>query len=637
MEAASLASLPDDLLLDIIEYLDTARDTSHLGRVSSRTHQLVERAGWKTFVKTRFPSLRAPCEDGVSWSRLVNTFSYLDRCWDRRALQLSVFRSQPLPRRRDVARHRQPRQAIDFHGIVDAHHVPSSDEELVVWGAGEDLHVRRSDGSRHQTWRSVLGTDTEYAPGTGDVTCLKMIERRAGVPEIVVGRANGDVQVLSAAKSNESFGRPTRAVIKLDDDDDDDDDAQSPWPFRISPGRRAVTCTDWQPDADMLATCRSSRLHLYKVEEVEEAGRGPLACHDMARDRPCNEESLIRDVKFLGDAKIAVALGGSSQPVRFGSMRPTGVDMFVPPAPASASQDGGASADVTNVWSMQPVGHARNSNSNLLLSSWHDGSFRLMDVRTPSPHDAVYRDTFQPYHAGGPLLVYGTERFVSGNSTGPTLRFFDFRYPKPYLHSAAEPCSPHEPLPRAVCSPRTPPLDGDAAVVRTCDPGTARRCTWHAAMQSPCYRQDTTLWLGHGVLDRVFSLAKASDTSDCFYLGLRGAVAEAQLVLEDDIPTRRQKRPPCPAGWKVSGLPNLAMADTGISLCTSDVRVGSHGHLHSRMPEMLYHYDGPGKNRDHRQLLDAPDGTRFDTTWRQQVPVRRRGDMSTGISEASSF
>jgi hypothetical protein len=634
MTTASLTSLPDDLLLDIVEYLDAARDVSHLGQVAKRTHGLVEHAGWKTFAKTRFPSIEPPplppTRGHYPWRKAADRLSHLDRCWDKRAIQLTQFRTQTVPRKKNAAR--QPRQAVDFHGIVDAHYLSSTHQEVVAWGGGEDLHVRFGSS---QGWKSALGKNTNYAAGTGDVTCLRMIERRAGLPEVVVGRANGDVQILSAAE-DASFGTPTQALIKLDEREDA---ALQPF-FSISPGRLSVNCAEWQSGTDVLATARSSQFHLYGIPSEGDAGPPtPLAHIDMSRD---DQESFIRDIKFLGRDAVAVALGGNSQPVQLGTMRPTGVEFApAPHNPALLDRQEGklepaSYADVTGVWAIQPVAQPGAASSNLLLSSWHDGSFRLMDLRTPSPHDAVYRDSFQPYHAGEALLVYGTERFVSSNNTAPALRFFDFRFPKPYFHTTALPCSPYEPQPRPVCLSLSSSSSSAAAAAAgiadrstgRCTPGLHPGCEWHMAMESPCFRQDGTLWLGLHTMDRVFSLAKASDSSDKFYLGLRGSFAEAQLVLGEDTATQRQQTEAytCPDGWRVSDMPNVSMAETGISLCTRRMHMGAaHGELHNGMPELLYRCDETRKHGNARVFLDLPERSRFDTTWRQQMPMRQSG------------
>lgn len=79
---------------------------------------------------------------------------------------------------------------------------------------------------------------------------------------------------------------------------------------------------------------------------------------------------------------------------------------------------------------------------------------RLLDMRTPSDHDATYRDPFQPYNPSNALLVYGTQRFVAAGATEPAVRIFDFRYPKPYYHSDALPCSGYQPTPAVESRPR---------------------------------------------------------------------------------------------------------------------------------------------------------------------------------------
>lgn len=356
MPKASLSSLPDDLLLDIVERLDTARDVSHLGRLARRSHRLVETAGWRTFVKTRFPSLHVPTAtataaagggvqpgaDEPPWGLLANRFTYLDRCWDKRAIRFHVFRTQPPPPPPPyppVRRHREPRpakQAVDFHGIVDAHHVSCLDQEVVAWGAGEDVHVRwcTGEGTKSKpSWGSALGRHTNYAAGTGDVTALKIIERAPGTPDIVVGRANGHVQILSAADDS-SFGTSLTEPLTLDTRGDQHRMSA----LTISPGRLAVSCAEWRPDTGILATCRSSHLHLCNVPPERDASLGALAFHDMSPDRPPHQESMIRDIKFLDNDHLAVALGSSSQPIQYGTIRPSGV--VFEPTPGRRRGDG---------------------------------------------------------------------------------------------------------------------------------------------------------------------------------------------------------------------------------------------------------------------------------------------------------
>ncbi|KAG8426426.1 hypothetical protein J3459_008156 [Metarhizium acridum] len=250
-----------------------------------------------------------------------------------------------------------------------------------------------------------------------------------------------------------------------------------------------------------------------------------------------------------------------------------------------------------------------------------------MDVRTPSPHDAIYRDNFQPYHAGGPLLVYGTERFVSGNNNAPILRFFDFRFPKPYFITL-RPCR----VRRASHGPKSRVRPESRSTTRLrfggASPGTVAGAPGTRPWSRPA--SDKTPHCGWGTVVWTVSSRwqRRPDASDKFYLGLRGAIVEAQLVLEQDIPTRRQSVHRCPAGWRVSAAPNAAMANTGISLCTSSVHEGTHGDLRNGMPEILHHYDGSPRKKGLRELLDPPEGTRFDTAWRQQAAARHRGHSS---------
>ena len=194
---------------------------------------------------------------------------------------------------------------------------------------------------------------------------------------------------------------------------------------------------------------------------------------------------------------------------------------------------------------------------------------RLKDIRTSSPHDAAYRDNFQPYTSSSSLLVYGTERFLAGSDdvAGPCLRFFDFRYPKPYHHTSVQSCSEHLPRPGR---PDYHEPGGFAVTVSQCDANKGIRCRWHAQSERDLWRPDITMYLTEPRWDGVTSLAKASDVSDTFYVGVRGAVVENTLRLTEDVDVEGLKATSAPPGWEMEHRRlRAALIETGVSLCSS--------------------------------------------------------------------
>lgn len=191
-----------------------------------------------------------------------------------------------------------------------------------------------------------------------------------------------------------------------------------------------------------------------------------------------------------------------------------------------------------------------------------------MDIRTPSDHDAVYRDRFQPYQASSSLLVYGTERFVAGNNTGPDVRFFDLRSPKPYHHTTALPCSAEPPTPPRSFY-RAAPGASTADATAVCDPCAGRLCNWHAQSRSHSWRPDAIVHLGDPAYDRISSLAKSSDTAASFYCGMRGAAVEATWQLSEDVGASSAVRP-APPGWTASWGSGVSLMETGVSLCSTE-------------------------------------------------------------------
>lgn len=189
---------------------------------------------------------------------------------------------------------------------------------------------------------------------------------------------------------------------------------------------------------------------------------------------------------------------------------------------------------------------------------------RLQDIRTPSPYDAVYRDRWGIYDGGSSLLVYGTQRFVAGSNHGADIRFFDFRYPKPYHHADILPCSSLPPSPEPPFKRgKTLDLANDPG---RCDPRRDVSCVRHEQYRDDVWRPDATLHLHHS--SRVHALAKASDVSGSFYCGYQGFVDEINLRLAEDVTDLDLSGGSAPPGWRVTEpRGTVAFTETGVSLC----------------------------------------------------------------------
>lgn len=374
MTVTSLECLSDDLLLDITERLDTARDLAHFEATSRRARNLVHHnGGWRNFVRTSFPSLTIPSNGSTNWASVADRLTYLDRCWSKRGLYLTFIDEMPSYSGGN-RRRRMQSQSVMFQSVMDAKLLSSLQEELLVYGAGENLLFRQRPTTHENTdsWRTLEGKDMNYLAGHGDVTAVSIIERGAA-PEIVVGRANGDLQLLSAA-NDDTFGKPTQIL----DPYNADEGKPSPVPARASPGHKAISWTEWQHQSRMLATAKSSGLSLYNLDGTEEERLSPMLYYDISERGAVDESSLLRSIKFMSKDVIVCALGGSRQPLQWAKIRPTGLEFFNAAPNSQALRDielGPASRpnDKTTVRAIAPVGAG---NDHLILSAWDDGSHR---------------------------------------------------------------------------------------------------------------------------------------------------------------------------------------------------------------------------------------------------------------------
>lgn len=366
MGTTSLDTLPDEVILDVIGQVNTARDISTLSAISRRTHSLIRSDGWRTFVRNGFPSLSVPFNETTSWSRVADRLTYLDRCWEKRGFLIRSFSEVP---RRGARHGGSRRQSVLFYPVLDARLLSSLDDELVAWGAGQDLITRLSpvSGKCHGRWFHFEGNKAGYSGGFGDVTAVSVIDRGAS-PEIIVGRADGGLKIVRA--TGEDFGS-TAQVLHTSE-------AENGSP-RKSPGRRAISWAEWQPEANIMASCKHSTLTLHDLDDTEQGTLQPMAQYVLSGDSAADEVAYVRSAKFLSKDIVACALGGSCRPLRWGKITPTGLEFSDAANNPRALEYLASRSEVsrdekTTVRAIETVG--RGSSESLLLSAWDDGTFR---------------------------------------------------------------------------------------------------------------------------------------------------------------------------------------------------------------------------------------------------------------------
>jgi hypothetical protein len=154
---------------------------------------------------------------------------------------------------------------------------------------------------------------------------------------------------------------------------------------------------------------------------------------------------------------------------------------------------------------------------------------------------------------------------VAGANAGLQFKVFDFRWPKPYYHTSALPCSRHAPFPAptyAPVAPGPPPHTWS----RTCRPETGIRCRWHTLAATDQYRPNCTI---HGqlpvlnaVVSPTYSLAKAADFAESFYAGLAGGVQEFTLGMNEVLPRARWDAVARDRVWSFSQQ-SISLLETG--------------------------------------------------------------------------
>ncbi|KAK8120167.1 hypothetical protein PG999_004287 [Apiospora kogelbergensis] len=597
-EPTRLDSLPLDILLIILRHLNTARSVAYLGIACRRLREVVKVDGWRNFVRSRFNTLRLPQSlSDDEWHVLAKNLTWQSRAWERHALTVDSLVPHREQQRstRDGAdrRHFRPAQRTQTFPcqiIVDAscRQQGNSEQETVVWGAGEDIVARYRNTSANtpqsEVWHTLAGSQDGFQPGKDDVTSISILDQEAE-PNVVVGRASGDLRLLSLDPAQ--FGR-TRMTFQPSVNEDVKDNYT----------QNEIQALDFCQKTRTLGAITKDNVLLYAVdpceayklgntEDNEGAGinvmpKDVFNVHTIEGSKPFK---TIRCMRFTANEGIALGLTSSTQPLRYLTLSPTGprldaASKILPSARATDSYalKGWANATVRGLLPIDTASIA-GGKGNVILSSYEDGTIRLQDMRSPSPIDTIYQDNFEVMTPSGALLSYGTERFIAGNARSNNVKIFDFRWNKSYLHTASLPCSSEPPYP----SPRPPTLIKPPSHPERscCDYMTGHECRWHALSRDCYYRPNYTVYLPMVTArsSPVYSLAKPSDTSPTLYAGLAGELVEMSLREDADY---LRKRPHAAVSKPLyacrRGLASILETGDGFSL--SDISSSQ------RVPEM---------------------------------------------------
>ncbi|KAJ4293937.1 hypothetical protein N0V88_005451 [Collariella sp. IMI 366227] len=422
--------------------------------------------------------------------------TWQSRAWDRRSLQFEALLAYN-ERNRNARGHGA--NGGLFMAVVDAHYDPIIQEELVVWGAGEDVVARyRERQGRGKvsktTWCRLDGKELGLTVGYDDVKTIKVVEHGNG-RAIITGRHNGQLSLLSAEPDN--FGQCIAQFGPVPKNT-----PQYSEPEAIN----SLDITD-NGSKRLLAAATKSTLRIYGIPWAGDVEAEPLTTYNLREGTVISSSERLGGARWMEQGEtIALAVSGSKDALRYLSLTPTGWSQHVAAKSERVEREFAVKYDRTiSPNSLEPVymHSGAKRGTSLLLSSWRDGTIRLQDLRTPSPFDAIYQDNVDPWSNAESLMSYGTERFVAGAANGPTIQ--------PFM---------------------TLPNDHPTGRAR-CNLAKGLPCHWHELSRSLYFRPNAKCYLSDSLrtyrTNSVWSLARASDVSSSFYIGLSGGVIEATL------------------------------------------------------------------------------------------------------------
>jgi hypothetical protein len=259
--------------------------------------------------------------------------------------------------------------------VVDAHYDPASQEELVVWGAGEDIvaryRQRQGPGKVSKTsWQKIDGRELGLSGGYDDVKTVKVVKHSSG-RAMLTGRHNGQLSLLSTEPAR--FGEH---IAHFSPGPDQDIHSQQPLEQEtinsldvLHSGRRTL-----------IAAAAKSSLRVYEVPEEDVLEVAPVMTYDLKESILGSSSARLGNARWMENGEsIALALVGCKDPLRYLSLTPTGWSHHTAAKSKRVEEEFSIKYDRTICPnSLEPVHFhpGARQGTSLLLSSWRDGTIR---------------------------------------------------------------------------------------------------------------------------------------------------------------------------------------------------------------------------------------------------------------------
>ena len=444
----TLATLPPEILVQIVTHITTAKELCYLSLVCKRLHTFIENDGFRVFSQTLFPYVQFPStHTALFWRDALHGLIAQARNWDRKAFIAWIISSETDANQKNGKNrrhtHNAPRgQTMGFIPVIDSYEAWyggdwSSRKEIVAWGAGADLVVRtRIMGSKAQDiWNAAVNRSPKdfnahhhhykwanyHEPGVNegldDITFVKLLQQAStdDLEQFIIGRVSGALELVSLNKNT----------------------SQSQVRCSFTTKGRPVRSATTNGIQTLLAACLSdSIVSLYSISSSTSHIARETAPVAETSANPSGQVGRTWTSRFLSNDRLAVGYGPAQQAIRIykvgrGELASESSGLFNPEA-------GRYSDDSTSVYSLSPIAmssSAGGKGGDIFLSGAYDGLVRLHDLRSASPTVAIFRDPVDvsPIYSLLPVL---NEQFVAGGGRHSIMKVFDLRVPGSRLYSS---------------------------------------------------------------------------------------------------------------------------------------------------------------------------------------------------------